>query len=392
VSPPLAIFRRASLGLVSSMMLIGMLLWVRWSTFRGGSWVDFDVYARGGLAILRGESLYDIRVDGLPFTYPPFAAWLFTLLSVVPIEVARWVFTAGSLTCYLAIVLVCARSTRIGWMHAAVVGAAGMTLEPFFTDIDLGQIDLYLILVVILDCLLVPARHRGWLVGLAAGIKIVPGAFVLYFLVKRDWPAVGRALAGFAVSVVVGALAAPTDSWRYWSGGFSDLSRFGGSVAFRADNQSISALFIRLSQDFDPPRVVLIGLSALALFVAALVAKRLLVAERPLDAVVALGLGSLLASPVSWTHHWLWVVPLLFVSVSRHWWRTSWTLGVVFLIGPIALFLPMIQFREPNQNWWQPILGASYVVFGIGILIRLLLSPSRRTIAATGAGIQAHEG
>ena len=128
------------------------------------------------------------------------------------------------------------------------------------------------------------------------------------------------------------------------------------------------------------------------LFVAALVAKRLLVAECPLDAVVALGFGSLLASPVSWTHHWLWVVPLLFVTVSRRWWRTSWTLGVVFLIGPIALFLPMIQFSEPNQNWWQLILGASYVVFGIGILIRLLLAPSRLTIAATGAGIQAHEG
>ena len=136
----------------------------------------------------------------------------------------------------------------------------------------------------------------------------------------------------------------------------------------------------------------MIGLSALAFFVAVLVAKRLLVAERPLDAVVALGFGSLLASPVSWTHHWLWVVPLLFVTVSRHWWRTSWTLGVVFLIGPSSLFLPMIQFGEPNQNWWQPILGASHVVFGIGMLIRLLLAPSKPTIAATGAGIQDHEG
>jgi len=52
------------------------------------------------------------------------------------------------------------------------VGAGGLTLVPFFTNIDLGQIDLYL--MVIVDCLLVPARHRGWLVGLAAGIKIVP--------------------------------------------------------------------------------------------------------------------------------------------------------------------------------------------------------------------------
>ena len=363
-------------------MLIGALLWIRWANFDGGNWIDLDVYTRGGLAILRGESLYDVRVNGLPFTYSPFAAALFTFLSLVPIEVARWLFTAGSLTCYVAIVFVCARSARIGWMSAAMVGAAGLTLEPFFTNIDLGQIDLYLILMVILDCLLVPARYRGWLIGLAAGIKIIPGVFVLYFVLKRDWPAVGRTVAGFAVSVVCGALVLPGDSWRYWSGGFIDLRRFGDGVALRADNQSLSAEFIRLSHDVNPPSAVLIGLSVLGLFVAVLAAKRQLDAERPLDAVVALGLGSLLASPVSWTHHWLWVVPLLLVTVSRRWWVTSWALGVVFLIGPMAL-LPMGHFRELNHNWWQATLCASYVVLGSVMLIRLSLVQPWRTTAAT---------
>ena len=388
MSPPLALSRRASLGLVTSGMLIVAVLWVRWSTFDGGNWVDFDVYVRGGLAILRGESLYDIRVDDLPFTYPPFAAELFTFLSLVPIEVARWLFTAGSLACYLAIVLVCARSARMGWLRAAMVGAAGLTLDPFFTNIDLGQIDLYLILMVIVDCLLVPARHRGWLVGLAAGIKIVPGAFVLYFVLKRDWHAVGRTVAGFAVSVVCGALVAPSDSWRFWSGGFMDVTRFGDGVALRADNQSISAEFIRLSHDVDPPRAILIVLSVLALVAATLVAKRQLEMERSLDAVVALALGSVLASPISWTHHWLWVVPVLVVTVSRRWWFTSWALGIVFLIGPVG-FVPMGHFQELSQNWWQAILSACYVLAGIGVLVRLLLVQPRRT---GGARIEAHEG
>ena len=382
MSPPLTCIRRVSLALVTSAMLIGALLWVRWGTFHGGNWVDFDVYQGGGLAILHGESLYDIRVNSLPFTYPPFAAALFTLLSVVPIEVARWLFTAGSLTCYLAIVLVSARSARIGWLQAAMVGAAGMTLEPFFTNIDLGQIDLYLILMVVLDCLLVPARHRGWLVGLAAGIKIIPGAFVLYFVLKRDWFAVGRALASFAVAVGCGALLAPGDSWRYWSGGFMDLSRFGDGVALRGDNQSFPAELIRLSRGVVPPQMIVIALSALVLFVAVLVAKRLLEAKRPLDAVVALGLGSILASPISWTHHWLWVVPLLVVTVSRLWWITSWVIGTVFLVGPMVL-VPMGHSQELKHNWWQATLGASYVLVGIGMLIRLLLIQPGVTTAAT---------
>ena len=383
MSAVLAVFRRASLGLVTSAILIGALLWVRWSTFVGNSYVDLDVYRRGGLAIFRGESLYGVQVHGLPFTYPPFAAALFTPLSLVPVQVAGSLFTAGSLACYVVIVFVCARSARIGWLHGAMVGAAGLTLEPFFTNINLGQIDLYLILMVTLDCLIIPARYRGWLVGLAAGIKIVPGAFVLYFVVQRDWPAVRRAVTSFVVCVLCGALVAPGASWRYWSGGLLDVGRFGDGAALRADNQSFLAEFIRLSHDVTPPRTVLITLSALAVFFGASVAKRQLDAGCQLDALVALGLGSVLASPVSWTHQWLWIVPLLMVTVSRRWWITSWTLGAVFLIAPMAL-LPMGHFQELNQNWWQAILCASYILCGIAMLARLLLVQPPRTGCVSG--------
>lgn len=383
VGANLRVFGRASMGLVTAVMLIAALLWVRWSSFDGHNWVDFDTYARGGLAILRGESLYDINSNGLPFTYSPFAAGLFTSMTLVPIEVARWLFTVGSLACYVAIIVVCTRSARIGWLLGTVVGAAGLTFEPLFTNIDLGQIDLYLILLVILDCLVVPARHRGWLIGLAAGIKIVPIVFVLYLALKRDWSAVWRTAAGFAVSVLCGVLVAPGDSWRFWSGGLMDVSRFGAGVALRADNQSLSAELIRLSHDVTPPVAARIGLSVVALLVAGLVAKRQLEGERPLDAVVALGLGSLLASPVSWTHHWLWVVPLLVVTVSRRWWISSWALGVVFLVGPSG-FVPMGNFLELHHNWWQVIVSASYVLVGIAMLVRLLLVCPRETVGATG--------
>lgn len=385
MSTPRVVFRRPPLGLLTSAVLIGILIWMRWSTFSGGPWVDLDVYAQGGAAILRGESLSDVDVNGLPFTYPPFAAALFTPLSLVPTEVSRWLFTAGSLACYVGIVFVGVRSSQIGWLHGGVVGVAGLALEPFYKNISLGQINLYLILMVTLDCLVVPARHRGWLVGLAGGIKIVPGAFVLYFALKRDWPAVRRTVTGFAVSVACGAFVAPRDSWSYWSGGFLDVGRIGADVAPRGDNQSLSAVFIRLTHDVNAPKVVLLALSALAMLIAALVAKRQLDSKRPLDAMVALGLGSVLASPVSWTHHWLWVVPLLLVTVSRRWWITSWGLGIVFLVGPMWL-VPMYQFRELNQNWWQAALGASYVLLGIGMLVRLFVAEPRLTIGTRGQG------
>ena len=387
---PRIVFRRPPLGVVALAMLIGVVLWMRWSTVAGGQWVDLDVYARGGSTILRGESLYAVKVKGLPFTYPPFAAALFTPLSFVPVEVSRWLFTTGSLVCYVAIVVTGVRSTRIGWLLGGVVGAAGLALEPFFINISLGQINLYLILMVTLDCLVVPDRYRGWLVGLAAGIKIVPGAFVLYFALKRDWHAVRRTVTGFAVTVFLGAIVAPRDSWSYWSGGFMDVSRFGADVAPRGDNQSLSAEYLRLTHDVNPPSVVLVAISALAMFFAALVAKRQLDAERPLDAVVALGLGSVLASPVSWTHHWLWVVPLLLVTVSRRWWITSLGVGTIFLVGPMWL-VPMHHFQELNQNWWQATLGASYVLVGVAMLVRLFLLKAGPSSGATARVRHVHE-
>jgi alpha-1,2-mannosyltransferase len=384
VSARWVLSRRLPLIVVASAPLIGLLVWLRWSTFVRRPWSDLDVYASGGAAILRGESLFQVNVNGLHFTYSPFAAALFTPLSLAPAELSRWLFTAGSLACYMAIVVIGIRSTRIGWLLGGVVGAAGLAFEPFFTNISLGQINLYLILMVTLDCLVVPARHRGWLVGLAAGIKIVPGAFILYFALKRDWSSVRRTLMAFALSVACGALVAPRDSWRYWSGGFMDVSRLGTNVAWRGDNQSLSAEAIRLTHDVNVPQVLLLAISALAMLFAVVVTKQQLDAQRPFDAMVALGLGSLLASPVSWTHHWLWVVPLLLVTVSRKWWITSLGLGIVFLIGPMWL-VPMYDLREVGQNWWQGTLSASYVLLGIGILIRLFLTRPPRTTGLTFA-------
>ena len=168
-----------------------------------------------------------------------------------------------------------------------------------------------------------------------------------------------------------------------------DVSRLGTNVAWRGDNQSLSAAFIRLTHNANVPGVLLVAISALAMLMGVVVAKRQLDAQRPFDAVVALGLGSLLASPVSWTHHWVWVVPLLLVTVSRRWWVTSLGLGVVFLAGPMWL-VPMYDLREVSQNWWQGTLSASYVLIGIGMLIRLFIArPPRKTGAPIATGGEA---
>jgi alpha-1,2-mannosyltransferase len=196
---------------------------------------------------MRHLPLYSVSVDGLPFTYPPFAAVLFAPLELLGVLGARWVLTALSVACYVVVVAVCARRLRMNVAMAAMVGLAGLTFEPFLRTILLGQINLVLLALVVVDCLVVPVRYRGMLVGIATGVKLLPGAFIVFFLLKRQWAAAGRAVAAFGVTAAVGMLFAPRDSWQFWSGGFINLSRFGRQAIIGGDNQSLSAAVMRLS-------------------------------------------------------------------------------------------------------------------------------------------------
>lgn len=70
-----------------------------------GSIVDLTVYRAGGLSLVRGIPLYTGEFPArLPFTYPPFAAAVFSWLGVVPWPVAVGAITAAGLAALAAVV------------------------------------------------------------------------------------------------------------------------------------------------------------------------------------------------------------------------------------------------------------------------------------------------
>jgi alpha-1,2-mannosyltransferase len=366
--------RRPSLTYVILASAVGALLWLRWGGIRKGIWVDLDVYLRGAAAVLRHEPLYSVSVHGLPFTYPPFAAVLFIPLELVGDIGARWVLSVASVGCYTLVVVVCARRLQMNFVIAALLGLAGLAFEPFARTILLGQINLVLLALVVIDCLVVPVRYRGMLIGLATGIKLLPGAFILFLILKREWGAVARVVAAFAFTVAVGLLFTPRDSWRFWSGGFINLSRFGLSSIIGGDNQSVSAAYMRLSHNLSPPAtlMLLMSIAVLALGVAA--AKRQIGSGNDVNALVCIGFGSLLASPISWTHHWVWAAVALLVLVQGRYRAAAGVLVVVFVVAPMWL-TPRGDFLELRDNWWQAAACLAYTVVGLAYLIFYALSP-----------------
>jgi alpha-1,2-mannosyltransferase len=325
---------------------------------------------------MRHEPLYSVSVHGLPFTYPPFAAVLYVPLELMGTGGARWVLTVASISCYVVVIVVCARRLRMNLAIAAVIGLAGLTFEPFLRTILLGQINLVLLALVVVECLVVPARYRGMLIGLATGIKILPGAFILFLILKREWGAVGRAVAVFAVTVGVGAVFALHDSWLFWRGGFINLSRWGPENMIGGDNQSLSAAFMRLSHDISPPTILVLLMSVGVMTLGLVAAKRQIDAGNDVNALVCIAFASLLASPISWTHHWVWAVPALLVLVQSRRRVAAAVLGAVFVIGPMW-FTPRGQLLELKHNWWQAAACVSYIVIGLAYLTYFAASRQR---------------
>src|SRR5262245_27916837 len=76
----------------------------------GPRMVDLTVYRAAARYILTGTDPYLVKgPDGLPFTYPVFAAVVFVPLALLPALTARLVITLASL---VALVLICHISIR----------------------------------------------------------------------------------------------------------------------------------------------------------------------------------------------------------------------------------------------------------------------------------------
>ena len=80
--------------------------------------------------------------------------------------------------------------------------------------------------------------------------------------------------------------------------------------------------------------------------------------------LVAVAVGGLLASPVSWTHHWLWALPGTLVLASRG--RSRWAvgLGVLFWLGPMWFLVPG-ELRELDFGPAQRVVSLAYVLAGL---------------------------
>lgn len=104
---------------------------------------------------------------------------------------------------------------------------------------------------------------------------------------------------------------------------------------------------------------------------------RLAAQQEHLAAVLCMAFFALLASPVSWAHHWVWtsvaLVQLATWAMQPH----SMPARLALAVGGLSLWSDMLrrlpQDNHAEQSWsaWQHICGNSHVIFGITLMLCL---------------------
>lgn len=319
--------------------------------------IDYRVYRGAGAAMRDHANLYADAFThqyggGLPFTYPPVSAALATPLTWIP-------ETPGFLAWTVANLLLLAAGLR-WWLPQAsrrtllVVLAAAIWFTPVTDTLLLGQLGIIIAVGVWWDATRT-GRTAGWAVGLLAAVKLVPGLFIIWFLLRRDWRRAGWATGGFLAGTGIGFLADPAGSRAFWSGLAGNAQRTTSDLGFYA-NQSLLGLTERAGANTLYPLLALTVLAAWAV-----VSYR---AART-DATVRLGvpltgLVSVLVSPVSWQHHAIWLVPavlLLWGERTTGWWRGALAAGIagIYLRLPQLAShtdMPVLTMTAGNWTCW----------------------------------------
>ncbi|MFC0626621.1 glycosyltransferase 87 family protein [Kribbella deserti] len=400
-----------------ALILVGALGAVALGSWQFGflnSQIDLRVYRMGGSVLLDGGSLYDAQLagSGLPFTYPPFSAVMMLPLAVVPLWLAVIAWTTLSVLCLawiwrttLATVDLPERF-RPTLLVITVLTVLSLPLEPVWQTVQFGQINLLLTAMILVD-LMRPAnaRGRGFWVGVAIGIKLTPLPFLAFLLVTKQWKALRNALAGLIATMAIGFAVVPKQSWSYWTEIMPNAERVGG-LAYTA-NQSVMGFLTRVLGDSSAVRPLWFVLSCIIALTAIWLSRQLWVKGERLGAISVCAFAVLYASPVSWSHHWVWIIPLG-ISLIRAsydlWGRRPAQVGLranakpiligvawfgLFAWGPIW-HVPYRDDRELEWNFGQALLGNSYLLAGLAAMAYLTVV-SRALAPQPAAGAELSE-
>jgi alpha-1,2-mannosyltransferase len=375
-------------ALVSITAALAYALYIALRTYE----VDLGVYLRLGGKYIFTSHLYSFVLPNtsLPFTYPPFAALLFapwqrTFSTVGSVQtvwtLCNLLVLAGVLVLSVRLLKPSLRKTSI-WRLALALSLPALLLNPVLITIGFGQVNLFVMLLVMWDLL---SERRigkrriplGVATGLAAAVKLTPLLFVPYLLLTRRWRGAVTCIVTFIACEAVTFVVSPTSSKAYWTKAIFRPGRAGDLSI--VDNQNLWSVLERLTHAVLPSTVmlpVLVATAAVGLCLAAEAHRR----SSPLLGVLVAAATCLFVSPISWVHHMVWVVPaILWLALAAdrpRWGRHIAVVATVLFWSAPVWWVPYKNTSDLHLSPLQQIAGNSFfyamVLFVVGAAILVL--------------------
>jgi len=325
----------------------------------GRPYIFFDLRIYHGAVVWwwGGNDLYEFIAPDitLGFTYPPFAAIMMAPMVVVDVTTAGYLSAFASLTALAAVLIaiLVPVADRCGWPRWFAVAVAlpmAWATEPVRETLGYGQVNLLLFGLIMADLVALRWRYRAgvrtprstgfqlrrlwtdgaWAgvgIGLATAIKLTPALFICYLLITRQWRAAATAL-GTAVGVTVGGfLIASRESFTYFTSVLWQTDRVG--VADMTPNQSLAGLLARLYDSRETPGLLWLAFAMLLLAVGLSRAVSAHGEGDELAAFTLVGLTANVVSPISWSHHLVFVLPAIVILLDAGLRRRAASRGLI---------------------------------------------------------------
>lgn len=370
---------------------------------KGDAFFDLRIYWLGGAALAHPETLYTFgyldptKNELLPFTYPPFAAMVFYPLHFLPFGVLAFVWQLGLIAAVYGTVRLSQRFIGGGSQRVAMLWTAGVIwMEAPGGSIQVGQIGIYLMLAMLYAAYSSRWWVSGLLVGLGAGIKLTPAITGFYLVGMRRWGAAVFAAAVFFCTVGLSYLLMPHNTVFYF---LHRMQEAGGDLPVGTVwNQSWRGGLSRLAGHdvgFGPLLACVVWVT----IVVAILAWRALGSvegqrDRLASLLVVQILG-LLSEPVSWTHHWVWVIPLMIWLIHGPWrdepgaklFGWGW-LALMVVSVPTLLAFVQVNNVQISRPWYLAWAGMVYIFAALATLAWIVVT-GRRVASASPVAVLA---
>jgi len=309
---------------------------------------DYNVYYTAGQHFAHGQALYEQDENVRNFYYPPFAAFLFQAMTVVPLKIsANIFFLINALVLFpLAVWLIFGILVNLGFdyrkIRVPVILATVASLKFFWNNLTMFQMN-FVIFTLVLAGLWYMSRRKdataAVIYTVAAFIKVLPVFFTVYIFGVRRSRKVFLAIAITGIFCVLapalqrGLSAGYADHLSYYETFLKDFKQ--GKVITKEVNHTLRSFtlkaFVPAARDTEVypgqyPGTFRITSIILLLMLAAMTAAFAMQARRGNHAFTPAGIAVLfifthLFSGISWTAHYVtsmfYYLPLFLIDYRR---------------------------------------------------------------------------